>query len=96
MLLADAAPVLEARAEELRLALERLASLEAEAVREQSELGRANEELASRRDILGDLLAEKQRERDEATRLAEAVQAESPNSRPAPPRSANWWSGWSG
>lgn len=76
LLLADAAPVLQERAEALRVALDRLRALEKDAASERVRLASANTELSARRDVLSDLLSRKVAERDAATRLAEETQAE--------------------
>ena len=76
MLLSDAAPALEERASALRAAIDRLASLSAALDRDKSALLEANEELAARRDVLTELTAQKEEERDVAERLAAAAQRE--------------------
>lgn len=76
MLLSDAAPALEERASALRAAIDRLASLSAALDRDRSALLEANEELAARRDVLTELTAQKEKERDVAERLAAAAQRE--------------------
>ena len=76
MLLSDAAPALEERASALRGAIDRLASLSAALDRDRSALLEANEELAARRDVLTELTAQKEKERDVAERLAAAAQRE--------------------
>ena len=76
MLLSDAAPALEERASTLRAAIDRLASLSAALDRDKSALLEANEELAARRDVLTELTAQKEEERDVAERLAAAAQRE--------------------
>ena len=70
MLLSDAAPAVEARAARLRAAIERLAKLSADLQRDRESFARENDQLAGRRDILAELLAKKEAERDVAQALA--------------------------
>ncbi len=74
MLLSDAAPALEARAARLRTAVESLAELSAALARERATYAETNDELAARRDVLGDLMKQKEKERDVAAGLAAAAQ----------------------
>lgn len=76
MLLSDAAPALEERAAALRAAIERLASLSTALDRDKSALLEANQELSARRNVLTELTAQKEEERDVAERLAAAAQRE--------------------
>ncbi|GJL92310.1 murein hydrolase activator EnvC family protein [Hyphococcus sp.] len=76
MLLSDAAPAVEARAARLRAAVERLAALAAELERDRASFEQENEQLAARRDILADLVAKKEKERDVAEALAASAQRE--------------------
>ncbi len=76
MLLSDAAPAVEARAARLREAIERLAMLSAQLDSERAAYERTNKELASRRDVLAELMAQKEKERDVAASLAAAAQKE--------------------
>lgn len=76
MLLADAAPRIEARARTIKSALDELRAMQAEADAERRDLAEANVELAKRRDALETLVAEKRAERDEAARLAGEAQRE--------------------
>jgi len=76
MLLSDAAPAVEARAARLREAIERLAALGDALSSERAAYEATNIELASRREVLADLMAQKERERDVAASLATAAQRE--------------------
>ena len=76
MLLSDAAPEVEARAARLRQAIERLADLAATLEQDRAAFATTNQELSARRDILTDLMAQKEQERDVAARLASAAQRE--------------------
>ena len=76
MLLSDAAPEVEERAGRLRAALARLAALTNALNTEREQLTTTNRELGARRDVLQELLAQKEKERDVATRLASAAQKE--------------------
>ncbi len=76
MLLSDAAPEVEARAAQLREAIELLASLSAELTAEQNRYQETNQALAARRDVLSELLEAKEKERDVAARLAATAQRE--------------------
>ena len=76
MLLADAAPALEARARGFRDALARLDDVRNALQREREDFAKTNEQISDRRTVLADLLAQKQRERDVAARLARAAQSE--------------------
>ena len=76
MLLADAAPEVEARAERLREAIGRLTSLTDRLDTERVAFAATNRELSARRDVLGELMAEKEKERDVAASLARAAQRE--------------------
>lgn len=76
MLLADAAPAVEARAARLRDAIEKLTSLSEKLAKERQAYAQTNEELAARRDVLAGLMRQKEEERDVAARLAAAAQKE--------------------
>ena len=76
MLLSNAAPEVEQRAARLRQAIERLANLTTELEEERSTFATTNRELVARRDILADLMAQKEKERDVAARLASTAQRE--------------------
>jgi len=76
MLLSDAAPEVEARAARLRAAVERLSALAEELDRDRASLAITNKELGARRDILSDLMAQKEQERDVAAALAASAQRE--------------------
>ncbi len=76
MLLADAAPAVEARAARLRAAIERLAQLSADLATERAAYEETNAQLAARRDVLAELMTQKEKERDVAESLAAAAQRE--------------------
>lgn len=76
ILLADAAPTLEARARALRTDLDRLAALREERDRQRAALEKTSEEISARRVVLAELLKKKQGERDVAAGLAAAAQKE--------------------
>ena len=76
MLLADAAPTLEARAAQLRTSLERLTQIQTDLAAERARAEQTNAEIGDRRRVLADSLRDKQRERDVAARLAAAAQSE--------------------
>ncbi len=76
MLLADAAPALEAKAAKLRDALEALEVARTKLAAERQAHEKTNAELTSRRDILSDLLVQNEQKRDVAARLAAAAQRE--------------------
>lgn len=74
MLLSDAAPAVEARAARLRAAITRLADLAAALDRDRAAYEATNKELAARQNVLSDLMAQKEKERDVAAGLAAAAQ----------------------
>ena len=76
MLLSDAAPEVEARAKRLREAIGQLTSLTDRLDTERVAFAATNRELSARRDVLGELMAEKEKERDVAEGLARAAQRE--------------------
>lgn len=76
MLLADAAPTIEAKARTLRNQLDALRSVRAQLDEERANAVRTNAEIAGRRQTLADILRTKRRERDVAQRLAAAAQSE--------------------
>ena len=76
MLLADAAPEVEARAARLRQAIERLAELTETLEEDRAAFATTNHDLANRRDVLTELMAQKEQERDVAARLASTAQRE--------------------
>lgn len=76
MLLSDAAPAVEARAARLRAAIERLAALGEALASERAAYEATNVELAARRGVLADLMAQKEKERDVAASLAATAQKE--------------------
>ena len=76
MLLSDAAPAVEARAARLRAAIERLATLADDLTREQAAYEATNVELSARREVLADLMTQKERERDVAASLVATAQKE--------------------
>jgi septal ring factor EnvC (AmiA/AmiB activator) len=76
ILLAGAAPELEAKAQALREDLERLAAIRAERDRERLAFENTRAQVFARRQVLADLLKKKQGERDVAARLAAAAQRE--------------------
>ncbi len=76
MLLSDAAPEVEARAQRLREAIGRLTDLTDRLDSERMAFAATNRELAARRDVLAELMAEKEKERDVAAGLARAAQRE--------------------
>ena len=76
LLLADAAPELEAKAAEVGAALERLKEVRTALDDERANFVRTNEEVEDRRRVLAGLLETKQQERDVARRLAAAAQGE--------------------
>lgn len=76
ILLADAAPALEARARALRTDLEHLEALREERDRERGAFEKTKEEISARRVVLAELLKSKQAERDVAASLAAAAQRE--------------------
>ncbi len=76
MLLSDAAPEVEARAARLRAAIGRLNTLTERLDSERTAFAATNRELSARRDVLAELMAEKEKERDVAASLARAAQRE--------------------
>ncbi len=76
MLLSDAAPEVEARAARLRGAIERLSELAEALAKDRKSFAAENEKLAARRDVLADLMAQKEKERDVAEALAATAQRE--------------------
>ncbi|MEM9013610.1 MAG: peptidoglycan DD-metalloendopeptidase family protein [Pseudomonadota bacterium] len=76
MLLATAAPEVEARAQEVRESIELLNSLTAELSAEQTRYSDQKLELTARRTVLLELVEAKEGERDVAERLAAAAQKE--------------------
>lgn len=76
MLLSEAAPAVEARAARLRQAIERLATLSKQLDQERAAYTETNRALSARRDVLADLMAKKEQERDVAASLASAAQKE--------------------
>lgn len=76
MLLSDAAPALEAKAAKLRESIAKLTAVRSDLDDERAAFQRTNEEIAARRDVLSELVAKKQNERDVATSLAAAAQRE--------------------
>ena len=76
MLLSDAAPQVEARATRLRTAIENLAALRTALERDRASYEATNAELTSRQNVLSELMAQKEEERDVAARLASAAQRE--------------------
>lgn len=76
MLLSTAAPEVEARAARLREAVERLTELTEALDRDRASYAVTNAELAARRDVLAELMAQKEEERDVAAALAASAQRE--------------------
>lgn len=76
MLLADAAPEVDARAARLRSAIEDLALLTKSLGSDREKFLATNVELTSRQNVLADLMAQKEKERDVAAQLATAAQRE--------------------
>ncbi|WDI32903.1 peptidoglycan DD-metalloendopeptidase family protein [Hyphococcus flavus] len=76
MLLSGAAPEVEARAARLREAIERLSDLAADLDRDRASYAETNQELIARRDVLAELMAQKEQERDVAEALAASAQRE--------------------
>ncbi len=76
MLLADAAPELEAKASEIRVTLDRLESVQNKLTEERANRQKTNDDIDNRRQTLASLLTRKQEERDVAQRLAAAAQSE--------------------
>lgn len=76
MLLADAAPAVQARADRLRDAIDRLTTLSASLDAERRDLAAANDALTARRTVLAELMGRKEKERDVAASLAAAAQRE--------------------
>lgn len=76
MLLAGAAPEIEARAKALRAKLDRLSEIRKTRDRERKNYEKTNAEIEQRRTVLAELLARKQQERDVAAGLAAAAQRE--------------------
>ncbi len=76
MLLAGAAPEIEARAKALRTKLDRLTEIRKKRDRERKNYEKTNAEVEQRRTVLAELLARKQKERDVAASLAAAAQRE--------------------
>lgn len=76
MLLADAAPALKAKADELRAALARLATVQSQLEDERAAERKTNDEIGARRRLLAELLNSKQQERSVAEKLAQAAQSE--------------------
>jgi murein hydrolase activator len=76
MLLADAAPAVEQRAARLRAAIDRLQTLTDALVAERAAHETTNFELSARRNVLADLMNQKEKERDVAASLATTAQKE--------------------
>ncbi|MEO0880214.1 MAG: peptidoglycan DD-metalloendopeptidase family protein [Pseudomonadota bacterium] len=76
MLLGDAAPALERKAAELRGAIAALTAIRNNLNAERASFEATNQEISERRDVLAELVATKQSERDVAQRLAAAAQRE--------------------
>ena len=76
MLLSDAAPEVEGRAARLRAAIGRLTTLTDQLDNERIAFAATNRELSARRNVLAELMAEKEKERDVAESLARAAQRE--------------------
>ncbi|MEM8936681.1 MAG: peptidoglycan DD-metalloendopeptidase family protein [Pseudomonadota bacterium] len=77
MLLSDAAPEVEARAAALRSTVDQLAILTDALASEREAYIATNIELSARRDVLSELMAQKESERDVVAGLASAAQRES-------------------
>lgn len=76
LLLSEAAPAIEAKAALLKASLDSLRNVRASLNDERVAFEKTNAEVSDRRKVLAELLKEKQRERDVATRLARAAQTE--------------------
>lgn len=76
VLLADAAPQIQTRAENLRAALSDLRTLTETLASERQTRLKTNNALQARRDILADLMTQKEKERDVAASLAATAQRE--------------------
>ena len=76
MLLSDAAPQVEARAQRLRQAIDRLAALTRTLEEDRTRLSESNRELEARRDVLAELMKQKEEERSVAEKLASTAQRE--------------------
>lgn len=76
MLLSNAAPEVEARAARLRDAVQKLSDLAAALERDRASYAATNKELESRRDVLAELMAQKEEERNVAEALAASAQRE--------------------
>ena len=76
MLLSDAAPQVEARAQRLRQAIDRLAALTRTLEEDRTRLSESNRELEGRRDVLAELMKQKEEERSVAEKLASTAQRE--------------------
>lgn len=76
ILLADAAPALEAKARALRNNLTRLKAVRAERDKERKNYEKSKADVGARRAVLGGLMKKKQAERDVAASLAAAAQKE--------------------
>lgn len=76
ILLAGAAPELEAKARALREDLNRLKAIRVERDQEMAAFEKTRAQVTARRQVLADLLKQKQAERDVAARLAAAAQRE--------------------
>ena len=76
MLLSDATTVVQAKAKVLQRAIERLASLQDSLEKARIGLDSTNKELAARQNVLAELMAQKEQERDVVARLASVAQQE--------------------
>jgi septal ring factor EnvC (AmiA/AmiB activator) len=76
MLLADVTPQIEARAAALRQSLSELSTVRAALETERAKFEKTNAEIAARRNLLAELLSQKQTEGRVAQRLAAAAQSE--------------------
>ena len=76
MMLADAAPALEAKAQDLKQSIDALALIQSDLNNQREQFQKTNREIASRRNVLADLVRQKEDERDVAARLAAAAQSE--------------------
>lgn len=76
ILLSSAAPELKDKADALKRDIDRLATVTKALARERASYQKTNDDVGARRQLLADLLKQKQKERDVAQRLASAAQSE--------------------
>ena len=76
MLLSDAAPAAQLRAEALKASVEKLAEISRDLEQQRTAFAAVNNDLSARRDVLAGLMQRKEQERDVAIGLAAAAQKE--------------------